>query len=186
MDGWWWTGHRIGEIHFHNGVALVKWHRTDCYINRSGSVIRRLWGGYREEFNDGLAPVNYLVDKEGKEVDLFDNSHGFQNLYDYELEIFHVLSDGLRTIRYSRPIKFKIIEPVEPPIKIEFIETKDVSKEVVHNIRETIQNLHLPVRGIFLDEVFSFTFVLQDGQLTCNYSSYHGPGPLPPPPLPEQ
>jgi hypothetical protein len=179
LGSWWWYDPRFRE-----GIALVKWHGADRYIDRQGKTVAQFRCVYCAPFADGVAPVTFLVDDAGKPVDLADNSHGYQNRYDYQLEVQHVLSAALKRFRYDRPIKFTLTESADKPVTVEFSDVDDVSDLLLGKMRDTIQNAAWPTRGIFLQETFKFSFVLQNGALTCNYNQDSKPMPLPPPPLP--
>jgi hypothetical protein len=109
-----WRHHNPVEIiEFHDGICRVRKMGVDYYIDATGAPIARFLGASCGDFSEGTAPISIKVDAHGQAIDLFDQSHGFQNRFDYEQALCRDLSQRLKDFKLDKPVTIRFHEQPE-------------------------------------------------------------------------
>jgi len=77
----------------------------NCYINKKGKLLGKFCAG--DDYHNGQAAVEALIDDRGNVIDPADTSHGYQTPLSYEVALRDLLKVKLAKQQSANPIEFE-------------------------------------------------------------------------------
>jgi hypothetical protein len=155
----------VEMIAFHDSRVHVRKLGIDYYLDKTGKPIASFQGARCNDFCDGVATVGVLVDGQGNDIDFSDESHGYQNRFDYESDLCKILSAKLRDVKIERQIMIRFYENEDTSPDVSAKHT--MPAETLAKVRAIVNATQMPKRGIFMDTRRYFDVYLQNGAVMC-------------------